>query len=76
MNTENFQVTIIIIIDSPISRSNRLSLNEGPTRLSLNEGPMLMLKLVANAELKVMLSLAFSLSDTETSPANPIISSK
>ena len=76
MNTENFQVTIIIIIDSPISRSNRLSLNDGPTRLSLNEGPMLMLKLVANAELKVMLSLAFSLSSTETSPANPIISSK
>ena len=37
---------------------------------------MLMLKLVANAELKVMLSVAFSLSDTETFPANPIISSK
>ena len=37
---------------------------------------MLMLKLDANAELKVMLSVAFSLSDTETFPANPIISSK
>ena len=35
-----------------------------------------MMKLVANKELKVMLSVAFSLSDTETSPANPIISSK
>ena len=37
---------------------------------------MLMLKLVANAELKVMLSVAFSLSGTEAPPANPIISSK